>query len=173
MDHCQYHGRYSKGGLIALALLCFMIQSRGQTIIELGGMTFAYELEDDLIHIELTAPTQGWVGVGFNHENSIVGSDLLLFRVKNGKSEGLDMKVKGIGDPVEDKNLGDQVSFLDLAGAETNSKTTVRFSRSLVTGERSDFALQEGASFWLILAYSMHDDFGHHSRMRRHVRIKL
>ncbi len=134
-----------------------------------GGMRMDYEIVNDSIIISLNAPTTGWIGIGFNDENNIVGSDLLLFHVVDGKPEGIDMHVQGIGDPRQDTDLGGITSFTLLHGKEANRNTEVRFSIPIKSQDQYDFQHTLSKSFWLILAYSAYDDFDHHSIMRRHI----
>lgn len=154
--------------LLAFFMVPFVLPSqRGP--VHVGGMRMDYEIANDSVTISLKAPTTGWVGIGFNDENNIVGSDLLLFHVVNGHAEGKDMYVKGIGDPREDIDLQGSPSFALLHGKEENRNTQIQFRIPLNNEERSDFKHALSKPFWLILAYSTHDEFDHHSIMRRHI----
>lgn len=142
-----------------------------QNTIAVKGMEFKYEILEDKVKIVLAAPTKGWVGVGFNTQNSIVESDLYLFRVKDGRTEGLDMKVISFGNPQEDQVLGGTIDFSKLKGKEENGTTQITFQLPLNTRDQYDFDHQLNKPFWLILAYSTQDDFGHHSRVREHIKF--
>jgi len=108
------------------------------------------------------------VGLGFNDHNHIVGADLLLMRVRDDRFEYQDMIVKGIGNPVEDRLLKGQSSIEVIAYEESDSGTTVRFKRLMDTGDKNDYVISPDDSLWVIMAYSTHDDFSHHSRIRKH-----
>ena len=140
----------------------FVLFAQGD-FLEIGGMELHYQLMDDSVEISLSGPTNGWVGIGFNDENNIVGSDLILFRIIKGKVEVKDMFVKGFGDPRMDTQLGGKNSVTVLSGKETSSTTSVNFRLALDSKDRNDFRHQIGKGFWLIMAYSTHDDFAHHS----------
>jgi hypothetical protein len=131
-------------------------------------MTFSYEIQGDSIEITFSAPTTGWVGVGFNSEDNIVGSDLLLFHVISGKAEYMDMFVKAAGDPREDEKLGGR-NNVRLLNAVEDERTEVNFKIPFPGSDKYDFPLEYDKKFWLILAYSTHDEFDHHSRIRKHV----
>ncbi|MDW3191454.1 MAG: DOMON domain-containing protein [Cytophagales bacterium] len=156
--------------LLILALFTapfFLPEQRGP--VHVGGMHMSYEITNDSVTISLSAPTTGWVGIGFNQENNILESDLLLFHVIEGKASGLDLFVKGIGDPRKDTDLNGHTSFRMLEGKEENGQTEVQFRIALDSQDPNDYQHTLSESFWLILAYSAHDDFEHHSLMRRHV----
>lgn len=157
-----------KAVLICLCMLPFaLLAQRGP--LEVGGMKMSYQYQTDSLTITLVAPTTGWLGIGFNAANNIVGSDLLLFHVVNGHTSGKDLFVKGFGDPREDTDLQGQNSIRILEGKETNKQTTVTFRIALNSKDSNDFRHVLGEKVWLILAYSTHDEFDHHSRMRKHI----
>lgn len=145
----------------------------GQETIQVEGMTFAYRIEDDVLRCELRAPTNGWTGVGFNSKNSIVGSDLLLFNVVDGKATSKDLYVKSLGNPMRDEDLGGKYSIELLDALEDEKSTVVRFVIPLNSGDPYDYAHELDKDFWLILAYSVEDDFEHHSRVRKHIPLQL
>lgn len=157
--------------LLCLMALLAASQLTAQMDVSLGGMRWQGERRGDFLVMEVYAPTQGWVGVGFNRDNGIVGSDLLLLRVLDGKADGTDLFVKGAGDPRTDESLGGSHDLEIIDFAETREGTYLKFRRPWPGEDTYDFPLREGESFWLILAYSTHDDFGHHSRMRQHEKV--
>ncbi len=145
----------------------------GQQSIKASGITFSYEINGDALKCALTAPTQGWIGVGFNHNNSIVGSDLLLFHVVDGKPSSRDLYVKEVGNPINDKANGGSNTITLIDGMEDDSSTKVVFSIPLNSRDPNDFVHIIENEFWLILAYSVDDDFRHHSRVRKHLPLVL
>ena len=159
----------------SVSLLCYVVLSIGpsgifaQSSIELGGMKMYYRLRGDSVDITIEAPTKGWLGIGFNQKNDIVQSDLLLFHVVDGEAEVLDMYVKGVGDPRQDITMGGTNDIRIIKAEESNQSTVVSFSKPISSADRYDFQHQPGEEFWLILAYSTHDEFDHHSRMRKHI----
>lgn len=154
--------------MLAFFMVPFVLPSQ-KGPIHVGGMYMEYEIIKDSVTISLKAPTTGWVGIGFNHENNIVGSDLLLFHVVDDQVEGKDMFVKGIGNPQEDIMLNGRTSFQLLFGKEENRQTYIQFRIPLNNSDQYDFKHALSEPFWLILAYSTHDEFDHHSIMRRHI----
>ncbi|MEM6629874.1 MAG: DOMON domain-containing protein [Bacteroidota bacterium] len=156
--------------LLVIALsLGISLWAFGQETIEVKGMKFSYQVLGDEIEIELEAPTMGWVGVGFNERDDIVRSDLYLFHVVGDEVEGLDMYVVGAGNPKEDTELGGTMDVEALEGKEGGMHTWIKFRLPFPSTDTHDFSHRAGKQFWLILAYSTHDEFDHHSRMREHV----
>ena len=159
--------------LLTLALpLTLLWIAAAQGPIQAGQMVFDYEIQKDSIQIELRAPTRGWIGVGFNDKNAIVGSDLLLFSVREGKAIAADQYVRGPGDHPDDNVLGGRCDIHVLDGQEVKGWTIVRFKIPLNSGDQFDFQHQPEKASWLILAYSREDDFDHHSMMRKHLRLE-
>jgi len=140
-----------------------------QQKIQAGSMTFEAWLVEDQIEIELQAPTSGWVAVGFNKSNAIVGADLLQFRVKDSDEVyAEDQFVTSFGKHPTDESLGGVSNIKIISGEERNGDTAIRFRIPFSSGDQYDFPHQLNHSFWLILAYSVSDDFEHHSIMRKH-----
>ncbi len=157
--------------LVFLLTFCIACSLNAQMELSLGGMTWKCNRDGDFLVMELRAPTKGWIGVGFNQENSIVQSDLLLFHVVDGKEGSTDLYVKGIGNPKTDKSLGGSHDIEIIDFSETKNETYIKFRRLWKGKDIYDYQLKNGEAFWLILAYSTHDEFAHHSRMRKHEKV--
>jgi len=48
-------------------------------------MTVSWTLEDEQIHMQLSAETTGWVSIGIDPEEAMGGADIIIGAVKNGK----------------------------------------------------------------------------------------
>ena len=155
--------------LCFLASLCVYTGLKAQQSVEASGITFQYEVKGDSIHAVLSAPTEGWVGVGFNSKNSIVGSDLLLFNMMGKHVSGTYLFVIGYVNPVKDSENGGKNTVLIHGGTQESGYTKIQFSIPLDSKDSNDFVHVLGQKYWLILAYSVSDDFDHHSIVRKHV----
>lgn len=155
----------------AFVLLLWPFALLSQSSVTLGEMTWTCAHEGDHLVMTLRAPTTGWVGIGFNQSNDIVGSDLLLLHVEGGEAKAQDMYVKGIGNPKPDTSLGGSTDVEIIAYEETAEYTSISFRRPYPTSDPYDYVLAPDQEFWLILAYSTADDFSHHSRMREHQKV--
>ncbi len=165
--------RHLKYWVLTLILFFTCKNTEAQKTISAGGISFTYTIQGDNLECTLEAKTHGWIGVGFNDKNSIVNSDLLLFNSINGKASSTDLYVKGVGNPRKDIDLGGANTIKLLSSIEKNGITRVVFSIPLRSGDPFDFEHRLNTSYWLILAYSVEDDFNHHSRVRKHVPFKL
>ncbi|MEM1259640.1 MAG: DOMON domain-containing protein [Bacteroidota bacterium] len=155
--------------LVCALSFCSFAGLHGQQTAKTSGITFTYEVVGDSLICKLDAPTNGWLGVGFNTKNSIVGSDLLLFNIVDGKASCTDLFVKGAGNPVKDIDNGGKNTITLLSSAERSSYSTITFSIPMDSGDSNDFIHEMEKEAWLILAYSVDDDFEHHSRVRKHI----
>ena len=156
-------------GLFCTQALALCAQSE----VAVNGMVLKHKVVGKEIEFTLSAPTTGWVGIGFNDANEIVGADLLLFHIVNGKVAFQDMIVKGLGDPRLDTTLGGTDDVKIISGEERGRLTEITFRLPLQSNDPNDFALEKGKTLWLIMAYSTHDEFDHHSRMRKHIRWEV
>ncbi|GJM34016.1 MAG: hypothetical protein DHS20C18_30170 [Saprospiraceae bacterium] len=156
-------------------LLLAALWSPSQEIrsIEVGGMSIDWQETADAWIFTLTAPTDGWVALGFNEQNNIVHANLIMGAMKNGEVVFEDQYVVGAGLHPMIETLGGTAAIYGLWGKEATGRTTVGFSIPKVSNDGFHKNLSAGSQVWLICAYSVSDDFDHHSRMREHVRVKL
>ena len=158
---------------VLILMMVIPLGAFAQGNVTVGGMKMGYLIEDDSIEFTLFGPTKGWVGIGFNSTNSIAKSDLILLTVQGSRAKHLDMYVRGVGNPLEDVRLGGSNDVIIQDFSEDEEGTTITFKMPLPSKDNYDYAHQLGESFWLIMAYSVSDDFGHHSHMRKHIPFKL
>lgn len=150
--------------------------SRGHA--EGAGMELTWTTTADRLEGELRAPTEGWVLVGFNRlhegrERGLPGARLFFFAVD---SSGTTRVEEHIADPPSHApraRASGEAAVRVVQAERRGSSTHVRFSLPLGPVHGSDVALEAGAPTELILAYSVSDDFDHHSRRRVHRRVEL
>jgi DOMON domain len=141
--------------------------------IEVNGMTVEWTYKKERIFFTISAPTEGWVTLGFNDKNDIAHTNLIFCRVQSGEVEVADHYVVAAGNHQETEKLGGTFVVKDIVGEEKKGKTTVSFSMPIKANDRYHFDLLEGTQRWFICAFSAEDDFNHHSRMREHREITL
>mgnify|MGYP001815508487 CR=1 FL=1 len=150
-----------------LASYCFSQE------IEVERMKISWEHQNDRVVFTASAPDDGWVALGFNTKNNIVGSNLIMVGVEGSKTTAEDFYVVGAGNPKPVATLGSKSQIEHVTGEDKNGITTISFTIPIKAFDKYHQDLSKGRKLWLICAYSMEDEFDHHSRMRRHVQITL
>ena len=141
--------------------------------ISVKGMEIKWSLVKDTLEFEVFAPTQGWVAIGFNTSNNIVGANLVMGASKNNKSIFEDQYVISTGVHKEIKLLGGTTAISNLICTENASGTTMKFNIPQKQLDKYHYSLASGTKIWLICAYSQQDDFDHHSIMREHIEVSI
>lgn len=138
-----------------------------------SGMTVSWELRDGRIYFEVSAPTDGWVAIGFNDTENIAGNYLIMGQVVNNQVNIEEHYTIRAGHYKPFRQLNTQASVRVQGGSETGMTTQLAFS--LPQTSASPFAkdLKEGLAYVLLMAYSQEDDFQHHSIMRTSHRVIL
>lgn len=161
-----------KLGVLFLGLVLASLQ-RPQQKLAVGGMEVHWEFYKDTITFTAVAPDDGWIGLGFNTQDAIKGSNLFLFNhTKNGDA-AMEYYVVGPGNPKPIQSMGSQEQLITYTTQEIKGHTQVTFSLPTSALDDYHFDLKPNTSIWLICAYSMEDEFEHHSRMRKHVKVTL
>ena len=141
--------------------------------VEVRGMVFAWQIEDDKLIGWLTAPVNGWLAVGFNTTMGLANTNLLMFSIENGVPEASDRYILKAGDHRPVALLGGRSAITLLKGQEYATHSTVHFEMNLAVADPWHHSLKKGQVIHLLLAYSEADDFQHHSIMRAHLEIEL
>ncbi|MEM9361084.1 MAG: DOMON domain-containing protein [Bacteroidota bacterium] len=156
---------------VLLTALFYSI-SFGQQVT-VNQMDVSWTFKDNTITFDASAPDDGWIALGFNTKDDIVGSNLIMVNVIDGTVNSEDLFVVGVGNPKPVSQLGSQSQIIDASGGESSEKTWVSFSLPTDAVDKYHMDLKKGEKIWLICAFSMEDEFDHHSRMRKHVEIEL
>ncbi|UII76836.1 DOMON domain-containing protein [Flagellimonas sp. HMM57] len=158
--------------LFFLSDYCVLAQNQKRHV-KVEQMTISWEFEKDNILFTASAPDDGWVALGFNTEDDIVGSNLIMVNVKNNGAKAEDFYVVSAGNPKLVTLLGSESQIIEKSGFEIDGKTTVKFTLPVKAFDKYHQNLKKGDTIWLICAYSMEDEFDHHSRMRKHIKVTL
>lgn len=146
----------------------------GQQSITLRGMTFAWAYANTQLHIALRAPTRGWVAIGFNQRNQLAGTNLIMGAIlPNGTVHVQDRYIMRAGLHRAKAELGAHDRVGNAWGIENRNTTDIRFSLPITANDRYSYTLARGQQWHVLLAYSVDDDFMHHSRMRTHTIVQL
>ena len=133
----------------------------------------AWEYTEDNVTFTVSAPTKGWVAVGFTADDKIVATNLIMQKVDDDLVYGEDQFVTGMGQHPTINSLGGVSRISNIQGTEKGKQTTVSFTIPAKKLDQYHFDLSEGNEINIWLAWSISDDFDHHSRKRILRTLKL
>ena len=136
---------------------------------------FQWKIESSNLDVVLTAPTTGWISVGFDPSQKMKDANIIIGYVKDGQvflrdDFGVEPKKHQ-----SDESLGGRSDISDAGGSENDGTTQIRFTIPLDSGDSKDRALSAGGDYRVILAYGTDeaDGFGSYHAKRTTVKIKL
>lgn len=141
--------------------------------ISVGNMNIKWNLKNDRVFFEVFAPTKGWVALGFNTENEIIGSNLVMGAYFRDKTIVEDQYVSSIGVHQKVEELRIQSTIDHTLCFENDVGTILKFSLPCQSSDQYHKSFIKGSHLWLICAYSVEDDFAHHSISREHIKISI
>ncbi|MDX9958656.1 MAG: cytochrome and DOMON domain-containing protein [Spirochaetia bacterium] len=124
-----------------------------------GTLTVYWTISDSLAWFAMSAPTGGWVALGFGSESMMQGADMAIGWVEgDGTPFVLDCYSTGpYGPHPPDTELGGKDDLSSFAAIEKDGITTIEFSRPIAASEANDKPLVSGEPY--IWAYGPTDDF--------------
>lgn len=150
-----------------------MTPEEGFQIEETKGFVFQWKIENEKIQVILSAPTLGWLAVGFNPSRMMKDANIIMGYVKDGKVYMEDHFGSGNTRHTRDIDLGgtDDITIID--GSEENDITTLQFSIPLHSWDSNDQKLEKGVEYKIIFAYGKKDDFKSYHKLRTSLMITL
>ena len=145
----------------------------GYQISETKGIIFQWKIENEDIQIILSAPTTGWVAIGFDPSRMMKDADILIGYVKDGKVFMEDHFGAGYTKHKLDTDLGGTEDITIIDGYEIEKKTTLKFSIPLNSGDSFDSKLEKGEEYKVIFAYGKKDNFTSYHKVRASMTITL
>ena len=124
-----------------------------QHSLTVDKMTFDWSIEGDKLAVKLSAPTMGWVGIGFHPTDMMKDARIILGFVKDGKVEISDEFGHQPTQHVPNTNKGGTNNVTVMSGSETSTTTSLEFSIPLQSGNANDAAIDPKADTVIILAY--------------------
>lgn len=143
-------------------------------VITRNKMTISWSYINDRIFIEMSAPTEGWIAIGFNTQTTITNIYLIMGVIdSNNKVVVQEHYVISPGNYKSFEALGAKISVKNIEGEQLQRVTRLRFSLPIEAIGSYKRSLEQGAGYILTMAYSLEKDFQHHSIMRTSAKIKL
>lgn len=130
----------------------------GSKTIEKIGMTVTWKVMDTNIAFTVTAPTTGWIAIGFDPTSVMKDANIIMGYVSE--------DTVTITDEYGNSSFTHQVDTLgegtdnlsEKSGSESDGSTTISFTMPLNSGDSRDKALVVGQDHTFLLAYGQTDD---------------
>lgn len=131
-----------------------VVDEQNQSVILAENWEFSWEISESEIEFTLSAPTTGWVAIGFNPSTMMKDADYRIAYV-----EGSDVFIRDdfgnrLTSHVSDDQLGGAQHGRAISGSESNGVTTVVFAMPLEAGDEYDESFVAGQEYKVILAYA-------------------
>ena len=164
-------------GIIILIVLATFSLQKSKNIdmksVEKNGMTVEWSFKSDRIHFNISAPTAGWVAIGFNEHTGIEKTYLIMGNVVNEVPNVVEYYTRAAGDYRPISELGCTEKVQSISGSDKGINTNLQFSLPCNADGNLQKNLKQGMEYNMLMAFSREDDFQHHSMMRTSIFIKL
>nr|XP_039262008.1 uncharacterized protein LOC120338136 [Styela clava] len=119
-----------------------------------GRVKFTWRINDNKIIIGVTAPTPGWIGIGFSSGPTMAGADLIIAGSRS-RNRGYILDSHALQNGVPSSDSLQDVKL--LVSTQTGFATTVMFERNLTASEPNDFSIMPGEDIYVLWAYGARD----------------
>jgi hypothetical protein len=140
-------------------------------------VVFQWRVENDgtILHVKLSAPTTGWVAVGFSPSVMMKDANFVIGYVEGAAGYIRDDFGTGATTHEADTVLGGSSDVTLIGSGENGNQTDIDFSIPMSSGDQYDAVLTQGETCTILLAYgpSGGDDFTSAHQFVRAVSLKL
>jgi hypothetical protein len=138
--------------------ITFATASWNETTVQ--GITFQWMTDAEYLYGMVTAPTSGWVSVGFDPTNQMQNANIIIGYVEsNGTVNIRDDFGTSPGSHASDLSLGGTDNIMEPAGEDTGSSTMISFKIPLDSADQFDRVLVPGTTYPIILGYGSSDNY--------------
>ena len=140
------------------------------------GMDLKWKVEGEWLYVSVSAPTTGWVSVGFNPAGKMKNANIIIGYVQTGEVFIRDDFGSAPTQHQADAGIGGSLDIGKPSGSESNGKTEISFRIKLDSGDTKDRPLEAGKTYRVILGYGKDgaDNFeAYHGDKRTTIKIKL
>ncbi|MDP8267444.1 MAG: DOMON domain-containing protein [Candidatus Tenebribacter davisii] len=129
-------------------------------MVTVEGIELQWRTDDEFLYVNVSAPTTGWVAVGFDPTNQMADANIIIGYVNDGGEVIIrdDFGTSGTSH-ASDESLGGMDDIADHYGMEENGTTMLHFRIPLNSGDMYDKVLVPGNNYNIILAYGSADNF--------------
>ncbi|MDT4762120.1 DOMON domain-containing protein [Sphaerochaeta sp. PS] len=135
--------------------------------------SFSWAFKDEEIEFTMTAPTTGWMALGFNPTRRMKDADYILAFVENGQVYLSDEFGTGLTTHRSDVTLGGEDSARAISFLEEKNRTTITFSLARDSKDLYDATFVPGEKCTVIAAYATSKNLSTKHRKRDSVDIIL
>jgi len=150
-----------------------LAQSSDVNSVTKNEMQVSWSHSNESIEFIMRAPTTGWVTIGFNDKDEITNAYLLMGRIVGDKAELMEHYTVSPGKYKSLLEMGESSSIQYVKGTEADHNTSITFSLPQQARNKYGKNLTKEMTYYLIMAYSVSDDFQHHSSMRTSLQVQL
>ncbi len=144
---------------IAVAVLSMVAVFSGKALaqdwqeLNVSGFTLRWAtVSTTELSVELSAPTTGWIAVGFDPTQAMQNANILIGYVASGVPEIRDDFGIALTSHAADTTLGGTNDFAIDGGSESGGTTEIQFTIPLNSGDQYDRVLEPGNTYTVILA---------------------
>jgi len=131
-----------------------VVQSQdGTNTITVEDFVMEWVIEDNSLTITASAPTTGWIAVGFDPSAAMKDANIIIGYVRDDELFISDDWGNGHISHSPDTELGGTSNVTGLSGSEQNGTTEISFSIPLDSEDMYDTILIQGTVHKIILAY--------------------
>jgi len=138
---------------LSLLLTGDLLAAGYQHSLTVDKMTFDWSIEGENLAIKLSAPTKGWVGIGFHPKEQMKDANIIIGFVKDGKVEIEDDFGNQPTIHTADTRREGKDNVTVIGGSETGNTTTLEFSIPLRSDDPNDGVIEPNGDTVVILAY--------------------
>ena len=152
------------------------VNAEGYSELSVSGMVLQWKVVGSDLQVIVSAPTTGWVAVGFGPSRRMQNANIIIGYVKDGEVTVSDQfgVAQTAHKPDESLSRGES-NVTGVSGSESAGRTELRWTIPLNSGDRYDKALRAGGKQKVILAYGKNeaDDLVSYHAFRTTVEITL
>lgn len=152
-----------------------IVEAAGNEVSAGAGWGFSWRFAGEEIELIVTAPTTGWVAIGFNPSKMMKDAQYILGYVQGGQLYLRDDFGTGNTSHASDDTIGGSQHVRPIGGTEENGSTTITFALPIKAGDAYDIDFPQGELYTVLLAYGANnaDNFTGMHRKRTSMEVKL
>ncbi len=149
-------------------------EENGFKVIEKADIRMKWRMEEEWIRIHLTAPTNGWIAVGFSPKTGMKDANIIIgFVNEDGDIEIEDHYGSDTFSHRKDTSADGRRDVIVIGGEEKEESTEIRFRIPLDSGDIRDVPLEAGKSTTIILSYGETDNINQQHVVRTITQFEL